>query len=87
MKITTDKVEHFCSAFVAGFILVLAGALLRLPAATTFWGACSLTSWAGIAKECADSRDPEHHTADPWDALASAVGGCLGALALTLALR
>lgn len=87
MKITTDKVEHFCSAFVAGFILVLAGALLRLPTGASFWAACTLTAWAGIVKECADSRDPAHHTADPWDALASAIGGALGALALAIALR
>lgn len=67
--IPADKVAHFASGVVlyAG-LLPFVGSSLAL----------SVVIMAAVAKEIYDSCNPDKHTADMWDAVATTLGGLLG---------
>ncbi len=83
MPLAPDKRAHLLSGFLlAVIVLCLVGA----PAAALGGRSAFLASLAvpflavvvaGIVKEVLDRRDPEHHTCDPWDAIATIGGGLL----------
>jgi len=71
-KIPLDKQAHALS----GAILVL----LPVIASRPLWLGLLICSFAAIAKEVYDSRHPDAHTCDVWDAIATVSGGALAAL-------
>ena len=66
--IPADKQMHFLSGAILGIIL------------TPFIGAYSIVVVAVIAalKEIYDARQPDKHTADIWDWVATTLGGVVG---------
>lgn len=64
-----DKVMHFASG------TVLYAALLPFVGSSL---ALSVIVMIAVAKEIYDSCNPDKHTADVWDALATTLGGLLG---------
>ena len=75
MKIPTDKQLHFAAGTVAGIAVAI---LTR-----TWWAPLVAAHLLGDAKEAWDQFHPGH-TVDFWDAMATAAGGVLPALAVLL---
>lgn len=65
-----DKIQHFFGGLVLGFFVALPFSFI-----TGF-----IAAWVvGHLKEEYDRRDPEHHTEEARDALATSLGGFFGA--------
>ena len=69
-SIPADKQQHFISGFILGIIL------------TPFigWASILWVSAIATAKEIYDYLNPDKHTADIWDWVATSLGGLLGTL-------
>ena len=67
--IPADKVMHFASG------TILYAALLPFVGSSL---ALSVIVMIAVAKEIYDSCNPDKHTADMWDAVATTLGGLLG---------
>ena len=67
--IPADKVAHFASG------TILYAALLPFVGSSL---ALSVIVMVAVAKEIYDSCNPDKHTADLWDAVATTLGGLLG---------
>ena len=63
-----DKQQHFLGGFVLSFSFSFVSPFLGLMVAM----------FAGWAKEMLDRRDPENHTSDEKDMLATWFGGVVG---------
>ena len=79
MNIPLDKQSHFFSgamlALAMLYVLVPLQGLLEGGIVT--FGACV---FAALAKEVYDKQHPEAHTPDPFDLLATSLGGLAGVL-------
>ena len=69
-----DKQMHFLSGFILGIIL------------TPFigWASILWVSAIACAKEVYDYLNPDKHTADIWDWVATSLGGVAGVLLVTV---
>lgn len=74
--IPSDKVMHFASGVVLFALVNLFDPYVALLT----------VAFTAIAKELYDQRNKEHHTPDPYDALATMLGGLVG-LVITLTPR
>ena len=70
MTIPRDKLLHFVAGFVVSFVVYVATSNATI--------AFSLSALLGIAKEVYDSRG--HGTVEMLDAVATIVGGVVGAI-------
>ena len=73
-SIPADKQMHFLSGFILGIIL------------TPFigWASILWVSAIACAKEVYDYLNPDKHTADIWDWVATSLGGVAGVLLVTV---
>jgi len=76
MNIQIDKQAHALS----GAVLVL----LPVIASRPLWWGLLICLAAALAKEVYDSRHPDVHTCDVWDAIATCAGGALASLFVLL---
>lgn len=83
--IEEDKSGHFmlgllAGAITVGFVGLLAGHLIGALAGA------AVSIAAGAGKEYLDSLDPQHHTVDKYDAIATIAGGFIGSTVVLLVL-
>ncbi len=84
-----DKREHF----VAGLAIGAFGYLMADEIAPGWpeWekvaAGTALAALAGLAKEASDRSDPKHHSCEVRDAIATTLGGSVGAVSLSLVFR
>ena len=73
-SIPADKQKHFLSGFILGIIL------------TPFigWASILWVSAIACAKEVYDYLNPDKHTADIWDWVATSLGGIVGFVVVAL---
>ena len=82
--IAKDKKYHLIAGFLIGAVVVALSFLIALPTVQRLLLGVGVAIVIGVGKEVYDGKHPDKHTKDGMDALATAVGGLVGSLAVVL---